>query len=158
MATLKYDAYGSSIAIFGNTELASMGNGNYTFGNGAGLSSNVFDNTSLLYPEADVIVKLGSITPSAGGFIALGFLWSLDGTDFDDPQYASGQAAGNAPIGGAPIYTRGLTTTTSAKIVIFPRILLRPGKAKIVIGNLSGGTLNAAGNTAAMYPATYDVS
>ena len=88
MATLKFDAYGSSVAVFGNTELASLANGNYALGNGSGLSSNIWDNTSLRYPVADFMVLLGSITPGPSPGIILVPLWSLDGTNFDDPQSA----------------------------------------------------------------------
>jgi hypothetical protein len=158
MSTLKYAAYGSSVALFGNTELASMPNTDGAWGNGGGLTSNVWDNTSLLYPEADVIVNLGSISPSSGGFMLLAFQWSPDGTNYPDPQFASGQNAANVPNIGTPIFQQALVTGASAKILVFPSVKLRPGKAKILLVNQSGVTLAATGNSATMYPATFTIA
>lgn len=155
--TLKYAAYGSSVALFGNTELASMANANGVWGNGGGLTSNIWDNTTLLYPEADIVILLGSITSVAGGYIYLGFQWSPDNSNYPDPQYASGQAAGNVPSVGTPIFTQGLVTGASAKKLFFPRVTLRPGKAKILLVNQSGVALAATGNSVTMYPATFQM-
>jgi hypothetical protein len=112
-STLKEAAYGSSVALFGNTELASLPNGQGTFGNGGGLSSNVFDNTSNLYVAADVVVQLGIVTPVSGGYIELAFLWSPDGSNFADPQYGSGQSASYVPLGGTPIWDSRLVSPTA---------------------------------------------
>lgn len=155
--TLKSAAFGSSVALFGNTELASMANGQGTFGNGGGLTSQVWDNTSLRFPEAYVKANLGSLNVSAGGYLLLFLLWSLDGTDFPDPQYASGQSANNVGLSGTPTYTASLLSGTSAKIVTFPRLLLLPGKAKFILFNGSGVSLAATGNSVAMYPHTYEM-
>lgn len=160
MSTLKYAAYGSSIAIFANTELASMADGNGTFGAGGGLASNVFDNTALLYPEADLLVKLGSLTPAAGGYIYVAMLWSPDaGTSFQDPQYGSGQNAAYVPPAGVPIYSAGLISGgAAAQVAVIQGVKLRPGKAKILLVNKAGVALNAAGNTVVMYPATFTIT
>jgi hypothetical protein len=159
MSTLKYHAYASSVAIAGNTELASMPTGQGTFGNGGGLTSNVWDNTSTLWPEADFLLLLGSIVAPAGASVLLGLLWSIDGgTNFPDPQYASGQAAVNIPLGGTPTYTQAVLVSTSAKKIVFPSVKLRPGKAMFLIHNLTGVTLAASGNSLTMYPTTFDIS
>lgn len=158
MSTLKYALYGSSIAVFANTELASLPNAQGVFGAGAGLTSNVWDNTSLRYPEADFILNLGSIAAPAGGSILLGLLWSPDGgTTFPDPQYASGQSANHLPLGGTPTYTQAVLVSTSAKKIIIPGVKLRPGKAMFILHNLIGVTLAATGNTLVMYPATFEI-
>lgn len=156
--TLKYAAYGSPVAIFGNTELASMANGNGAWGNGAGLTSQVWDNTTLRFPEADFILNLGSINPTvAGGFMLLGLQWAPDGTTYPDPQYASGQAAANTPSGGTPSYSQIVLTGSSAKKLVFPSVKLRPAKAKFLLVNSSGVALAATGNTLDMYPATFEM-
>lgn len=152
MTTLKFASYGSSVATFQNSDLASLANGSYVFGSGAGLTSNVYDNTSNLYPEADIHVLLGSITPSGTPFLTLYLLWALDGTNFDDPQTAG------APQAGTPSYTKGVNSGASAKIIVFSRVLLRPGKCKFVIGNNTGVSLAATSNSATMYPVTYTMS
>jgi hypothetical protein len=152
-----YKAYGASVAIFANTELASMPSGQYAFGNGAGLTSNVWDNTTLLWPEADFIVSLGSLTPTAGAYVVLAPLWAPDGSTYDDPQYASGQATTNAPIPGTPTGNHALSTTTSAKIAVIEAVPLRPGKAHFTFGNVSGVNLAATANTIVLYPYTYTI-
>lgn len=159
MAQLLYKSYGSSVALFGNTELASMASGNYTIGNGGGLTSNVWDNTSSLWPECDVLINLGSLTPTAGAYVVFGILWSPDGgTNYDDPQSGSGQGTTYTPLPGTPIFTHGVSTTSSAKIIILEAVLLRPGKAKFTFGNVSGVALAATANTITMYPYTYTIA
>lgn len=158
MATLKYAAYGTAVAIAGNTELASLANGQGVWANGGGLTSNVWDNTTLKYPEADFMLLLGSIAAAAGASMILALLWSADSTNYPDPQYASGQSPNHVPLAGTPTYTQSLLVSTSAKIVFFPAVKLRPGKAKFIIHNLSGVALNASNNSLTMYPATFDIS
>lgn len=155
--TLKFAPYGSSVAIFGSTELNSMANGNGAWGNGGGLTSQVWDNTSLRFPEADFVLALGSLTPSAGGYMLLGIQWAPDGTTFPDPQYASGQASGNTPSVGTPTYTQGLVGGAAAKTLVFPSVKLRPAKAKFLLVNNAGVTLAASANGLTMYPATFEM-
>lgn len=157
MSTLRYAAYASSVAIAANTELASLPNGQAVFGNGGGLTSQVWDNTTLRYVEADFVLLLGSITPGSGGTMVLGLLWSPDNSNYPDPQYASGQSANNIPIAGTPVYSQGLLAGASAKKLFFPSVKLRPGKAKFVIYNVSGVALNASNNSLTMYPSTLEV-
>lgn len=152
MATLKFAAYGSSVAIFQNSDLDGLTNGSYVFGSGSGLTSNVWDNTSLLYPEADVEILLGSYTPGSGPQILFFPLWSADGTNFDDPQSAGAASAGTA------VYAKAPTAGASAKIILIQRVILRPGKCKFVIGNLSGAALAATSNSATLYPVTYTMA
>lgn len=155
--TLKYAPYGSSVAVFGSSELNSMATGNGAWGNGGGLTSQVWDNTSLRFPEADFILSLGSLSPSSGGYMLLGIQWAPDGTTFPDPPYDSGQASGNTPSVGTPIYTQGLTTGAAAKTLVFPSVKLRPGKAKFLLVNQAGVTLASSGNSLTMYPATFEM-
>lgn len=155
MSTLKYAAYGSSVALFANTELASMVNGQGCFGAGGGLSSNLFDNTVNLYPEADIEVALGSLTPTSGGYVYVAFLWGPDGTNFPDPQFATGQSANNAAVSGTPIFSTGLTTSTGAKKLLIPNVKLRPAKGYVLFWNQSGATLNASGNSVTLFPTTF---
>ncbi len=159
MAIFKFASYGSSVAIFGNAELLSMPAANYTWGNGGGLVSNVWDNTSPLYPEADFLLNLGSITPTAGNqTINLHIAWSPDGgATYPDPQYASGQIA-DTNLFDAGILAASVTlqATASAKIAVFLRVPLRPGKAKFALQNKSV-TLAASANSLVMYPITYTI-
>lgn len=159
MSTLKFHPYATGLAIFGNTELNALPNLQGTFGNGADTSGQVWDNTSTLWPEADFLLLLGSIVAPASASMLLGILWSPDGgTNYPDPQYASGQAAVNVPLGGTPSYSQTLLGTTSAKKVLFPSVKLRPGKAKFLLFNQTGVALAASGNSLTMYPTTFDIS
>lgn len=81
---------------------------------------------------AAVTIKLGSITPSAGGSITLRVTMS-DGTDVSDR------------IGG-DLYTAPVLSGTGAKVVIIPMVRLYPFSLRFSIINNTGVALAASGN------------
>lgn len=151
MATLKEISYATA-QLFQSSDLNSLTTGSYAFGSGSGVTSNVFDNTGNLYPEADIQVLLGSFNPSGSPYVVLALLWSIDGTNFPDPQTAV------APIAATPVYSAAVATGSSAKIVTIPRVLLRPLKCKFLFGNVTGATLAASANSITIAPAAYTIA
>jgi hypothetical protein len=93
---------------------------------------------------AAIAVKLGSITPAAGGSITLRVTLD-DGTDTSDR------------IGG-DVYTYPLTSGTGAKVIIFPMVRLYPFSLRFSVINNSGATLNASGNEIYVTPFNEDVT
>src|SRR5215211_2562232 len=103
MSTAKWatpSAVGSNIA---STTLDSLANG----------STSAFvehDNSSNLDLNASVELDLGSLTPTSGGAVTLRVFCSHGTSDPDN----------TGAVGGGEAYTAPLTTSTSAKKVIFP--------------------------------------
>lgn len=151
MATLTLASY-STIALYQSSDLNSLATGSYAFGSGAGVSSNVLDNTSNLYVECDVEIRLGSFNPSGTPYIVFGWLWSVDGSTFPDPQTAG------APNAGTPIWTSGVATGSSAKKIVIPRVPMRPLKGKPLIGNVTGSSFASSGNSCTIAPAGYTIA
>lgn len=151
MATLLVKSYATA-QLFANAELASLTTTSYALAAGSGVSSNIYDNTVNLYPEADILISLGSFNPSGSPYVVIAFLWSPDGTNYPDPQTAL------APIAGTPIWSAGVATGSSAKLITIPRVLLRPLKCKVLFGNVTGATLAATANSITIAPAGYSIA
>lgn len=134
MATLKWETPAALSSSLVTTELDSLANGS---------TSSLFthDNSSDLKLYASVTVKLGSLTPTSGGSITLRVYMS-DGTNVSDS------------TGGGDAYTTPLTTSTGAKIVIFPMVRLYPFSLRFSLTNNSGVAFNAADND--VYVRTYN--
>jgi hypothetical protein len=98
-----------------------------------------FDNSSgrILYARA--IIKLGSITPAAGGSVTLRYVGN-DGSDYEDI------------VGTLESYTLALATGTGAKMGIIEMVRIYPFSDGFALTNNSGGTLNASGNSITIIP------
>jgi hypothetical protein len=101
-----------------------------------------FDNSGNRDLNGIVTVKLGSLTPSTGGSITLR-VYSGDGIDMPDLNGGSFDS-----------YTEGLTTTTSAKVVMFKMIRVYPFPLIFQIVNNAGVSTAASGNE--FYIRTYN--
>lgn len=134
MATLKWESPAALSSSLVTTELDSL-----AFGSTTALFT--YDNSSDLKLYASVTVKLGSLTPAAGGSITLRVYMS-DGTNVSDA------------AGGGDVYTSPLTTSAGAKIAIFPMVRLYPFSLRFSITNNSGVAFNAADND--VYVRTYN--
>jgi hypothetical protein len=99
------------------------------------------DNTTDLALFMDVELYLASFTPVSPAFINLYLIPSVDGTNYED----GGDSVD--PLQGVQKYTRGLSTTATAKLAVYPRIILPPGLFKLLLMNESGASLAASGNT-----------
>lgn len=135
MATAKWatpSAVGSNIA---STTLNSLAN--------AATSAFItHDNSSNLDLYANVALSLGSITPTTGGSVTLRVFSLQSATAPDD----------TGSVGGGDTYTLPLTTSASAKVVVFPMIRLYPESLRLQVTNNSGVTFNAASNTLTVRP------
>ena len=138
MAAAKWGAPASLSASLVTTELDSLANAAET-------AVFTLDNSSDKYLYSSVTVKLGSITPSAGGSITLR-VYVSDGTNVADKS------------GGGEAYTQILLSGASAKIVVFPMIRLYPFSLRLTITNNSGVSLNAADNDVYVRNYNEDVS
>ena len=117
-----------------------------TLANGSAGSAITFDNSTNRNLYSIVAVKLGSLTPTAGGSITLR-VYSGDGTDTPDLN------------GGAfDSYVAALTTTASAKVVTFPMVRLYPFSLRLQVVNNAGVSTAASGNELYVTPFNEDVT
>ena len=117
-----------------------------TLANGSAGSAITFDNSTNRDLYSIVAVKLGSLTPTAGGSITLR-VYSGDGTDTPDLN------------GGAfDSYVAALTTTASAKVVTFPMVRLYPFSLRLQVVNNAGVSTAASGNELYVTPFNEDVT
>ncbi len=130
--------YGTLTSAFVTADLDAKTTGSYALGSGAGAT---IDNTTALKLWIDVLINLGSITPTGAAYVTLSTLRSMDGTTFEDPQTAI------APNAGTPTWSQGVSTAAAAKVLIIRQILVPPGKCKLLFGNFTNVTLATGGNT-----------
>ncbi len=136
MSIAKWAAPSTRSSNFAGTTLNSLAN--------AGESTVVtYDNSSNRDLYGTVTIKLGSITPSAGGSITVRITLN-DGTDTADR------------IGG-DLYTIPLTSGASAKVAVFNMIRLYPYSMRISVVNNAGVSLAASGNELYIRPWNEDI-
>jgi len=114
--------------------------------NGSAGTAITYDNSTNRDLYSIVTVKLGSLTPTAGGSITLR-VYAGDGTDTPDLN-----------AGSFDVYTAALTTTAGAKVVTFPMVRLYPFACVLQIVNNSGVSTAASGNELYVRPFNEDVS
>lgn len=137
MSTIKHAAYAETI------QTATIG-GNFNSRVTAAYTdaSSAIANQTDLHLFADFELALGSFTALAGGYVGLYILPSVDGgTTFPD---------GGGSVVPAESLLAGifpLTAGASAKVVTIANVSLPPTSFKIVLGNFSGATFAASGNT-----------
>lgn len=137
MAIAKWSAPSTRSANFAGTTLNSLAN--------LGESTAVtYDNSTNRDLYGTITIKLGSITPAAGGSITLRITLN-DGTDTADR------------IGG-DLYVIPLTSGASAKIAVFNMIRLYPYSMRFSIINNAGVTLAASGNELYVRPFNEDIN
>lgn len=141
MATAKWatpSAQGSNIA---STTLD-------TLGSGATSAFVTYDNSANLDLYASVLVNLGSLTPGAGSSIVLR-VFSAQSADVPD---------NTGSVGGGETYVEYLTTTTSAKVVVFRRVQLYPESMRLCITNNTTVSLAGSGNSIKVRPVNESVT
>jgi hypothetical protein len=125
MAIAKWSTPSTRSSNLAGTTLNSVANGSES-------ARVTYDNSTTLDLYGFVTIKLGSITPAAGGSITLR-VTATDGADLGDA------------VGG-DLYTMPLTTGTSAKIVNVPLVRLYPYSLRLSVVNNAGVALAASGN------------
>lgn len=103
-----------------------------------------YDNSTSLDLYGAVTIKLGSITPAAGGSILLRVTLD-DGTDTADR------------IGG-DLYTIPLTSGASAKVALINMVRLYPFSMRLSVVNNAGVAFAASGNEMYLRPFNEDVT
>jgi hypothetical protein len=137
MAVAKWATPGTRSADLAGTALNSLANLSES-------NAITYDNSSALHLYGTVTIKLGSITPAAGGSITLRVTLN-DGTDTADR------------IGG-DLYTIALTSGAGAKIANVPMVRLYPFSMRFSVVNNAGFTLAASGNEFYVRPWNEDVA
>lgn len=137
MATAKWSATVTATNIAG-TALNSLANGSTS-------SVMTYDNSTNRNLYARLTLDLGSFTPATGASVTLRYVGRYSGTAEDITS-------------GLETYTLPLTTTTSAKKVIFEMVRLYPFSDGFVIVNNSGTAFAASGNTLNLEAFSEDVT
>jgi hypothetical protein len=103
--------------------------------------SNEIDSTStrLMYADFDLLTKFGT-NPSAGGYVAMYFIQSVDGTNYADGDDSVAPPA-SAWVGNFPV--RAVTT---AQRVALRNILIPATKFKVLLVNKSGQAMSNVDN------------
>ncbi len=114
--------------------------------NGSAGTAITYDNSSNRDLYSIVTVKLGSLTPTAGGSITLR-AYSGDGTDTPDLNGGSFDS-----------YTAALASGAGAKVVTFPMVRLYPFSLLFQIVNNAGVSTAASGNELYVRPFNEDVT
>lgn len=136
MAIAKWSTPSARSSNFAGTTLNSLANA---------AESNVvtYDNSTNINLYGVVTLKLGSITPTAGGSVTIRVTLS-DGTDTSDR------------IGG-DLYVVPLTSGASAKVVMVNMVRLYPFSMRFSVVNNAGVALAASGNELYVRPFNEDI-
>lgn len=143
MAEFTLSGYKVAIATALTTDLNSLANGS-----ASALSAEI-DNSTNKYLYADMELNLASLTPTAGGYVALYLVPSVDGTNY--PLFDTGASPGTANNN----YFAGSFSTkaaAAAQRIAMREIQLPPGKYKLAVYNGAGVALAASGNTLSWRP------
>lgn len=127
------------------TELNALGNAAFSGGGSA------IDNTanSDQYGACDIV--LASLNPTAGAYLALYLVQSLDGTTYEDAPSSTN------PGTHMLVATVLVTTGSAAKRIMSPWFRIPPGKFKFVLYNATGVSLGATLNTVTLYTGNDEV-
>jgi hypothetical protein len=137
MAIAKWSTPSTRSSNFAGTAFNSLANGSES-------ATVTYDNSTNRNLYGAITLKLGSITPSAGGSVTLRVVVN-DGTDTSNT------------VGG-DLYVIPLTSGASAKINILPFIRLYPLSMRFSLINNAGVSLNASGNEIYVTPYSEDVT
>jgi hypothetical protein len=143
MAEFTLSGYKVAIATALTTDLNSLANGSTS-----ALSAEI-DNSTTKYLYADMELNLASLTPTAGGYVALYLVPTIDGTNY--PLFDTGASPGTANNN----YFVGSFSTkaaAAAQRIAMREIQLPPGKYKLAVYNGAGVALAASGNTLSWRP------
>lgn len=147
MTNFLSSGYLTSASDILTTELNSLASSTSNTLSSAG---SAIDNSTNKYIWYDVeFLAGGTYTPTAGGFLELWLLRTLDGTNYED---------GSSTI--APARRPDVIIPVRAGTTITPRaggqgrLILPPGLSKPIVRNQSGATLPSSGNKVTIRPHT----
>ena len=139
MSVAKWASPGSRSSNLAGTALNSLANGSES-------AFIAYDNSTARDFQAAVTVRLGSLNAGTGGSVTLR-VYAGDGTDTPD-----------RGAGSFDTYTEGLTTGTSAKVVVFRMVRLYPFPCQITVVNNAGNSTPASGNELYVRPYNEDIT
>jgi len=127
----------ATIATALSTELNSLANAAST------AASSAIDNTSALDMWDDLEVNLGTFgsTPSAGAYLEIYLIPSVDGTNYADGSNSV------APAQELLVGSVSVRANTAAQRLVLRGVPIPPALFKYLIINRTGQALNASGNT-----------
>lgn len=133
----KWNAPSASVTVL-NTELNTLSTNTMT------AASSAIANQTNLDMYVDVEINLGSLSPTAGSYVALYILEAVDGTNYPaqsdaDLRLTPTQLLCTVPTG---------TTASTAQRISVRNVVIPPGTFKIKLDNQTGATLaGSAANT-----------
>lgn len=127
------------------TELNALGNAAYS------AVGTALDNTSNNDQYGALDIVLASLNPTAGAYLQLFLVQSIDGTTYEDPP------ATTNPGYQMSVALISVTTGSAAKRLMTPWFRIPPGKFKFVLLNGTGVALGATLNTATLYTSNDEV-
>jgi hypothetical protein len=144
----KWSLSGVGLTTVLSTGLNSLAN------NTMSAASSTYANQTNLDLYVDIEAVLGSLSPTAGAYVAIYVLEAVDGTNFPaqsdaDLRLTTTQLLCVIPIG---------TTAATAQRVTARNILLPPAALQFKLDNQTGVALNAAGNTVKVLPYDYNLN
>jgi len=137
MSVAKWTTPSTRSSNFASTAFNSLANGSES-------ATVTYDNSSNKDLYGAVTLKLGSITPPAGGSVSLRVTQS-DGTDTSDK------------VGG-DLYAIALTSGASAKVNIISMVRLYPFSLRFSLVNNAGVSLASSGNEIYVTPYNEDIT
>lgn len=108
-----------------------------TANNTMSAASSTYDNSTNLDLYVDIEVSTGSMSPSAGAYVALYVLESVDGTNFPAQSDADLRLTSTQLLAVIPF---GVTASTAQRITV-RNILLPPAKIQFKLDNQTGVAL-----------------
>lgn len=130
MATVSW-ASPEAIQTALSTDLNSLGNGSFS------AASSAIANSSGLYLYINLELYLNTLTPTAGGYVAVYLIPTIDGTNYID----------TTPPANTLIATFDLNTANATKRRSAVSIPIPPFDFKLMVENKSGAAFNASSNT-----------
>jgi hypothetical protein len=122
-----------------STELNALANGAFS------AVSAIYDNGTNLDEWASFVIDLASLTPTAGAYLQIFLVDSLDGTNYEDAPSTTNPGIQKL------VATVSLNAAVGTKREITAPFRLPPGKMKWVVKNAAGVALGATGNTCKLF-------
>lgn len=143
---LKWSAAWTSRSTVLTTELNALTNGSYS------AVGTAIDNTGNLNQTGYLEINLASLNPTAGAYLQVFMVQSLDGTNYEDAPSSTN------PGFGCQNAASTVATGSATKRVSIGPFVIPPGKVKFVLLNKTNVTLGATLNTATLYTADMTVN
>jgi hypothetical protein len=123
--------------------LASLGSGAFTLSSGVDNRPTLGTAASFDLPDMQIVFAT-AFTPSAGGYLSIGVVCAIDGTNYASPPGSSSIAAQSIVTQTFPL------NAVSTTVLELPNLIMRPYLTKFVLCNASGGAFPSGTITATL--------